>query len=65
MSFISNDQVKLASSFDLNASSFVISLSDAEAQVIRNKARKAGISVNEYMRNAALGFPMSWQRKQF
>ena len=33
-------------------------LSDAEAQVIKNKANKAGISVNEYIRNAALGFPM-------
>ncbi|MEM7593657.1 MAG: hypothetical protein AAF383_19460 [Cyanobacteria bacterium P01_A01_bin.83] len=58
MSFFTKDKVKLASPLNLDASSFIISLSDAEAQVIRNKARKAGISINEYMRNAALGFPM-------
>ena len=34
-------------------------VSDAEAKVIANKAKKAGLSINEYMRHAALGFPMS------
>ncbi|MEM8722063.1 MAG: hypothetical protein AAGE84_22675 [Cyanobacteria bacterium P01_G01_bin.39] len=63
MSFFTKDKVKLASPLNLDASSFIISLSDAEAQVIRNKARKAGISVNEYMRNAALGFPMGLNNK--
>lgn len=32
--------------------------SDAEAQVIASKARKSGLNVNEYMRQAALGFPI-------
>ena len=41
-----------------NLGTFVVSFSDAEAQVIKYKAAKAGISVNEYLRNAALGFPM-------
>lgn len=63
MSFTSNDKVNLVSSFDINASSFVVSLSDAEAQVIRNKAKKAGLSINEYMRNAALGFPITVPHK--
>lgn len=58
MSFTTHDTVKIAFPFQINASSFVISLSDAEAEVIKNKAKKAGISINEYMRNAALGFPM-------
>ena len=34
-------------------------LSNAEARVIASKAKKAGLSINEYMRYAALGFPMS------
>ncbi len=51
-------QEKTTSFFQLNTSTFEVSLSDAEAQVIRSKAKKAGISVNEYVRNAALGFPM-------
>ena len=42
----------------LDTSTVLVSLSDAEAQVIRHKAEKAGINVNEYIRNAALGFPM-------
>ena len=46
------------SSLQLAPNAFVASFSDAEAQVIKNKARKAGLSVNEYIRNAALGFPM-------
>ncbi len=52
------NQEKTTSFFQLNTSTFEVSLSDAEAQVIRSKAKKAGISVNEYVRNAALGFPM-------
>ena len=63
MSFIANDRVQLAPSLNRDLSSFVVSLSDAEAQVIKNKAKKAGISVNEYMRNAALGFPISMPGK--
>ena len=46
------------SSFQLTHNAFSVSFSDAEAQVIKNKARKAGLSVSEYIRNAALGFPM-------
>ncbi|MBE9045402.1 ribbon-helix-helix protein, CopG family [Pleurocapsales cyanobacterium LEGE 10410] len=42
----------------LAPNALIVSLSDAEAEVIKNKARKAGLSVNEYIRNAALGFPM-------
>ena len=41
-----------------NLGTFVVSFSDAEAQVIKYKAAKAGINVSEYLRNAALGFPM-------
>jgi predicted HicB family RNase H-like nuclease len=53
------NQEKTTSFFQPNTSTFEVCLSDAEAQVIRSKAKKAGISVNEYVRNAALGFPMS------
>lgn len=47
-----------SSSFQAASNAFTASFSDAEAQVIKNKARKAGLSVSEYIRNAALGFPM-------
>ena len=33
-------------------------VSDAEKQVILSKAKKAGLSVSEYLRHAALGFPL-------
>lgn len=39
--------------------SIKVYVSDAEAKVIANKAKKAGLSLNEYMRHAALGFPVS------
>jgi len=39
--------------------SIKVYLSDAEAKVIASKAKKAGLNLNEYMRHAALGFPMS------
>lgn len=58
MSFISTDKAKIASPFQFDVNTFSVCLSDAEAQVIQNKAKKAGISVNEYIRNASLGFPM-------
>lgn len=58
MQSTTNNTVKIAFPFQLNPSAFIVSLSDAEAQVIKKKAKKAGVSINEYMRNAALGFPM-------
>ncbi|MEL6909560.1 MAG: hypothetical protein AAFR62_09880 [Cyanobacteria bacterium J06629_2] len=57
MSLTTSEKVKVTPiQFDTNT--FMVSLSDAEAQVIRHKAKKARVSVNEYIRNAALGFPM-------
>ena len=57
MSLTTSEKVKVPPiQFDTNT--FMVSLSDAEAQVIRHKAKKARVSVNEYIRNAALGFPM-------
>lgn len=58
MSFISTDKAKIASPVQFDTNALNVYVSDAEAQVIQNKAKKAGISVNEYIRNAALGFPM-------
>ena len=59
MPFTTVQASKIAPSFHLDTNSVIVSLSDAEAQVIRHKAEKAGVSVSEYVRNAALGFPMS------
>ena len=59
MSLITTYKAQVTSSFQFDTNTFSVSLSDAEAQVIKNKARKAGIKVNEYIRNAALGFPMA------
>lgn len=42
----------------LEQESIKVYVSDAEAKVIASKAKKAGLSLNEYMRHAALGFPM-------
>lgn len=39
--------------------SIKVYVSDAEGKVIANKAKKAGLSLSEYMRYAALGFPLS------
>ena len=58
MSFLTTDKAKIAPSFQFNTHTVSVCLSDAETQVIQNKAKKAGISINEYIRNAALGFPM-------
>ena len=58
MSPITNDNAKIKSLPQNSSDDFIVSVSDAEAQVIRNKAKKVGLSVNEYIRNAALGFPM-------
>ena len=58
LSTINREQTITTSLFQLNTNTVNVFLSDAEAQVIKSKARKAGISVNEYIRNAALGFPM-------
>ena len=57
MSPVTNDKAKIRSLPQID-SNIMVSLSDAEAQVIMNKAKKVGLSVNEYIRNAALGFPM-------
>ncbi|MGB5635463.1 MAG: hypothetical protein WBM44_14020 [Waterburya sp.] len=59
MSLITTCKAQVTSPFQFDTNTFSVSLSDAEAQVIKNKARKAGIKVNEYIRNAALGFPMA------
>ena len=59
MSVITAQAPKIASPFNLDTNTVIVSLSDAEAKVIEYKAKKAGISINEYIRNAALGFPMS------
>ncbi len=59
MSLITTYKAQVTSSFQFDTNTFSVSLSDAEAQVIKNKAKKAGIKVNEYIRNAALGFPMA------
>lgn len=58
MSLITTDQTKITSPYQFDTNTFRVSLSDAEAQVIKNKARKAGVEVAEYIRSAALGFPM-------
>lgn len=58
MSLFTSKQAKTSLISPLNNNTFVVSLSDAEAQVIRHKAQKAGVNVKEYLRNAALGFPM-------
>lgn len=59
MSFISTtNKAKIASPLQFESNMLNVYLSDAEVQVIQNKANKAGISVNEYIRNAALGFPV-------
>jgi len=58
MSLTTTHAPQTASSFQLNLNTVIVSLSDAEAQVIKHKARKAGVTTNEYLRNAALGFPM-------
>ena len=58
MSSITNDKAKIRSLPQIDSNNFMVSVSDAEAQVIKNKAKKVGLSVNEYIRNAALGFPM-------
>lgn len=58
MSPITNDKAKIGSLPQIDSNNFMVSLSDAEAQVIMSKAKKVDLSVNEYIRNAALGFPM-------
>ena len=58
MSFITATKHQVQSTMQNNFGTFAVSFSDAEAQVIKYKAAKAGISVSEYLRNAALGFPM-------
>ncbi len=58
MSLITSAQTQVTSPYQFDTNTFSVCLSDAEAQVIKNKARKAGVKVTEYIRNAALGFPM-------
>ena len=58
MSYYTTNQLNLTSSSHIDSNSVVVRLSDAEAQVIKNKAEKANLSINEYIRTAALGFPM-------
>ena len=58
MNYTTLEKTRVAANFDLDRNTFIISLSEAEAQVIKQKAKKAGVHVNEYIRNAALGFPI-------
>lgn len=58
MSISTMHQPKTLSSSQIDGNRIEVFVSDAETQVIVNKARKAGVSVNEYIRYAALGFPM-------
>ncbi len=58
MPFTSSKTDRISSSSQLNSNIVPVFLSDAEVRVIANKAEKAGISLNEYIRNSALGFPM-------
>lgn len=58
MSISTMYQSKTSSYTPINNNRIEVFVSDAESQVIINKARKAGISVNEYIRYAALGFPI-------
>ena len=58
MSYSTTNQFKITSSSQIDSNSIVVYLSDAEATVIENKAKKVNLSVNEYIRMAALGFPM-------
>ena len=57
MTFTTTNQ-KASSLVHADTNVFTVFLSDAEAKVIENKAKKAGLSINEYLRNTALGFPM-------
>ena len=52
-----NDRAQFGYDFDRNI--LEVCVSNAEARVITCKAKKAGLSINEYMRQAALGFPIS------
>ena len=58
MTFPTINKVQASSSMCKDTNTVIVSLSDAEARVIENKAKKAGLSINEYIRNTALGFPM-------
>lgn len=58
MTFTTVNKVQASSSMCRDTNTVIVSLSDAEARVIENKAKKAGLSINEYIRNTALGFPM-------
>ena len=58
MSSITTTKDRVQSTTQNNIGTFAVSFSDAEARVIKHKAAKAGISVSEYLRNAALCFPM-------
>lgn len=57
MTYSTTDKHTITSS-QTDSNPVVVYLSDAEAKVIENKAQKVNLSVNEYIRNAALGFPM-------
>ncbi len=58
MSISTMYQHQASSSTATHNNKIEIFVSDAETQVIINKAKKAGISINEYIRYAALGFPL-------
>ena len=43
---------------ELERQKIEIFATDAEKRVIESKAKKAGVSINTYIRYAALGYPM-------
>lgn len=59
MSISTMQQPKTVASSIVDSHKIEVFVSDAETQVIASKARKAGISVSEYIRYAALGFPIT------
>ena len=58
MTFTTINKTQAPSLLHDDTNVFTVFLSDAEAKVIENKAKKAGLSINEYLRNTALGFPV-------
>jgi hypothetical protein len=52
------NQTEIQSFHELERHKIEIFATDAEKRVIESKAKKAGVSINTYMRYAALGYPM-------
>jgi hypothetical protein len=52
------NQTETQSFYELERQKIEIFATEAEKRVIESKAKKAGVSINTYMRYAALGYPM-------